>query len=169
MARFRFVAHAAAAATLAVGLLTAVFTGTASACSCLPGDNEVWRYHRADHVFTGVVLSKWTDPRDPASGTDDQIVYTVLVGKEYKGDVPRRVDIATHIQGTACGLTWLTVGTKYLWFTTGDSTDRRVESHQCDGTRLASGGPPVTTFPTGTTGPTTSVTPTCSTATTTST
>ncbi|MEV0681464.1 hypothetical protein AB0I60_33575 [Actinosynnema sp. NPDC050436] len=153
MARLRFLAHAAATATVAAGLLTAVLTGTASACSCYPGDNEVWRYNRADHVFVGLVTAKRRDPRDPASGTDDQYVYTVWVSQEYKGDVPRRVDVATHVQGSACGL-GLTVGTKYLVFAKGDSSDRRVESHQCDGTRLASGGPPVTTgLPTSTTLP----------------
>ncbi|MEU6151919.1 hypothetical protein ABZ816_18175 [Actinosynnema sp. NPDC047251] len=149
----------AAAATVAAGLLTAVFTGTASACSCYPGDNESWRYARANHVFVGVVTAKHREVRDP-SGADDRFIYTVIVNKEYKGDVPRRVYVATHVQGTACGID-LQIGSKYLVFGKGDSSDRRVESGLCDGTRLASGGPPVTTgLPTSTT-----VTPTCSTST----
>ncbi|MEU4804472.1 hypothetical protein [Actinosynnema sp. NPDC023587] len=156
MARLRFLAHAAAAVTVAAGLLTAVFAGTANACSCFPGDNESWRYARADHVFVAVVTAKRREVR-----VEDQFIYTVLVGREYKGDVPRRVEIATHVQGSACGIE-LKIGTRYLVFGKSDSTGGRVKSGLCDGTRLASGGPPTTTgMPTSTT----VAAPTCSTST----
>ncbi|MBB5956801.1 hypothetical protein FHS29_003394 [Saccharothrix tamanrassetensis] len=151
MARLRFLAHAAAVTTLAAGLLTAVFTGTASACSCLP-DGEGLKYLKADHVFVALVTSERLDKRDPNSGTDDRYVYTTKVFKEYKGDVPRRVEITTHYQGTACGIR-LVPGTKYLVFAHGDSSDRQVDSNQCSGTRLASGGPPTTTPGSGTSTP----------------
>ncbi|WP_433262347.1 hypothetical protein ACQPZF_29200 [Actinosynnema sp. CS-041913] len=134
MARLRFLAHAAAVATVAAGLLTAVFTGTASACQCLPG-GEGYKYHKADHVFVGLVISERRE--------GEKYIYTTKVGKEYKGDVPRRVEIASHYQGTACGIQ-LVPGRKYVVFAHGDSSDRRVETNQCSGTRLASGGPPTT-------------------------
>ncbi|WP_257902498.1 hypothetical protein [Saccharothrix obliqua] len=147
-------AHAAAVATIAAGLLTAVLTGTASACSCFPNDNEGWRYARADHVFVAKVLSERVE--------GSQYVYRAQVGTEYKGDVPHRVEIATHVQGSACGVR-LTTGTEYLVFGHGDSSDRRVETAMCSGTRLASGGPPTTT-PTGSTTITTTPTTTCATS-----
>ncbi|RKT56279.1 hypothetical protein [Saccharothrix australiensis] len=152
MARRRLLAHAAAVTTLTAGLVTAAFTGTASACSCLPG-GEAAKYHRADHVFVAVVLSERLEP-------GSRYIYSTKVGHEYKGDVPRRVEITTHYQGTACGIR-LTVGAKYLVFAHGDSGDRQVESTQCSGTRLASGGPPSTSLPPGTTA---SAAPTCATA-----
>jgi len=142
LARPRFLAHAAAVTTLTAGLVTAVFTGTASACQCLP-DGEGLKYLKADHVFVGLVLSERRDT------VKDLYVYTALVGEEHKGDVPRRVEIATHYQGSACGLR-LQPGTRYLVFAHGDSSDRRVETNQCSGTRPASGGPPTTTPSSGT-------------------
>lgn len=144
MARLRFLAHAAAVTALAAGLTAAVFTGTASACSCYPGDTEQQRHARATHVFAGVVQSKNIDAGDPGQTYDDKYRYTVKVGQEYKGGVPDVVDVLTPYQVSACGIT-LTVGVEYLVFAHGDSGDGRVESYTCSGTRLASGGPPTTT------------------------
>lgn len=162
MARLRFLAHAAAATTLAAGLLTAVFTGTASACSCIPGDTEPQRYARANYVFAGTVLSEKLETNKPDTPYDDQYRYTVRVAKEYKGDVPRRVDLLTSTSGATCGVR-LTTGTKYLVFAHGDIATGALGTHLCSGTRLASGGPPNTVpSPTITTTPPT--TP-CATAT----
>jgi hypothetical protein len=158
MARWRRFSFVMGIVTLTAGLLTAVFVSPASACSCIPS-SEGERYARADHVFEGRVVSEAVEPGDPANQYDDKIRYAVKVRKEYKGNVPKRVDVATQFQGSLCGLR-MTVGKDYLVFATGDSSDRRVETYLCSGTRLASGGPPVTT----TTGTTTTTTPTCSTA-----
>lgn len=128
---------------MTAALLTAVFTSPASACSCFPG-GEGDRYHRADHVFTGVVLSETLEGGDPTSTFDDRYRYVVAVRTEYKGDVPRVVAVATATSGAACGIR-MTKGSEYLVFAHGDSADRRVESTYCSGTRLASAGPPVTT------------------------
>ncbi|MEV0681463.1 hypothetical protein AB0I60_33570 [Actinosynnema sp. NPDC050436] len=153
MARLRFLAHAAAAATVVAGLLTVVLTGTASACSCIPGDTEPQRYARAAHVFTGIVLSEKVEPNKPDTPYDDQYRYTIRVAKEYKGDVPRRVDVLTSTSGAMCGVR-LTVNTKYLVFAHNGATAGEVGTHLCSGTRLASGGPPNTVpSPTVTTTP----------------
>ncbi|WP_170211985.1 hypothetical protein [Saccharothrix australiensis] len=145
--------HAAAVATVVAGLLTAVTTGTAGACSCIPGDDEPQRYARASHVFAGVVVSEEPVTGDPDVGHDDKYRYAVRVGREYKGDVPRRVDVLTSTSGAACGVR-LTVGVKYLVFAHGDSGDGAVETNLCSGTRPASGGPPSTApSPTATTTP----------------
>ncbi|MFD0205806.1 MULTISPECIES: hypothetical protein [Saccharothrix] len=143
MARFRFLAHAAGVVTVAAALLTAVFTSPASACSCLPS-TEGERYQRATHVFSGLVLSQALEAGDPSSPYDDEYRYAVAVHREYKGDVPVRVDVVTSTSGGLCGIS-LRVGTRYLVFASGDSSDGRVETHLCSGTRLASAGPPVTT------------------------
>ncbi|CCH33411.1 hypothetical protein BN6_61590 [Saccharothrix espanaensis DSM 44229] len=130
-----------------------VFTGTASACSCIPGEGEPQRYARAGYVFAGVVLSEKLETNKPDTPYDDQYRYTVKVAKEYKGDVPRRVDVVTATNGAMCG-TRLTVNTKYLLFTHGDVASGTVSTHMCSGTRLASGGPPNTVpSPTSTTTP----------------
>ncbi len=154
MARLRFLAHAVAATTLAAGLLTAAFAGTADACSCYPGDNEGWRYSRADQVFTGVVLSEKREINKPDDVYDDQYRYQIRVGIEYKGDVPRWVNVYSVI-GTgpgSCGVR-LIVGTKYLVFAKGNYPADRLTTEHCSGTRLASGGPPTTTPGTSTTSP----------------
>lgn len=150
--RFRFFAHAVGAVALTAGLLTAVLTGTASACSCLPYDNEAQRYARAAHVFTGVVLSRSLELGDPSHSFDDLYRYTVKVALEYKGDVPATVDVLSPYQVSACGVD-MSVGVNHLVFAKGDSSDGRVESQRCDGTRPASYGPPNTTLTT--TAPTT--------------
>ncbi|ROP41597.1 hypothetical protein [Saccharothrix texasensis] len=161
MARFRFLAHAAGVVTVTAALLTAVFTSPASACSCVPS-TEGERYERATHVFSGVVRSETLEAGDPASPYDDKYRYAVAVRTEYKGDVPRRVDVVTPTSGGLCGIR-LYPGVEYVVFAHGDSADGRVESHYCSGTRPASAGPPVTTVPsTSTTTPPTS---TCATAT----
>ncbi|MBB5956802.1 hypothetical protein FHS29_003395 [Saccharothrix tamanrassetensis] len=156
MARLRFLAHAMAATTLAAGLVAAVFTGTASACSCIPGEGEPERYARADQVFTGTVLSEELEVNNPDVTYDDKYRYAVRVGREYKGDVPAQVDVLTSTSGAACGLR-LSVGTGYLVFANGPTPDGAVQTHLCSGTRLASGGPP-STGPS--TGPTTTTTTT---------
>ena len=163
MARLRLLAHVTAAVVMAAGLLTAAFAGSATACSCYPGSGqgEAAAFVRADHVFVGVVLSETLEVNNPDSAYDDQYRYRVRSGVEYKGDVSRKVDILTSTSGASCGIR-LTVGTEYLIFAHGDSSDRAVESQYCSGTRLASAGPPITT-PTQTT--TTTATPTCTTAT----
>ena len=160
MAGKRFLAHALAGAVVAAGMLTAVSTGTANACSCFPDDNEGKRYVRADHVFVGLVLSEHVDRGNPDTNHDDKYSYAVRVGKEYKGDVPRRVQVHTSAGGTTCGIR-LTVGTRYLVFAHGDSSDRAVDTQLCSGTRPAAGGPP-DTLPThtSTTTPTTTPCPT---------
>lgn len=157
MARFRLLAHAAGVVTVTAALLAAVFTSPASACSCLPS-TEGERYERATHVFSGVVLSETLEPGDPASPYDDKYRYAVYVRTEYKGDVPRRVDIVTSTSGGMCGIR-LYSGTSYVVFAHGDSADGRVESNYCSGTRPASAGPPVTTVPSSSTTTTPPTTP----------
>lgn len=161
MARLRFLAHAAGVVTVTAALITAVFTSPASACSCLPS-TEGERYERATHVFSGVVLSETMEAGDPATIYDDKYRYAVAVHTEYKGDVPRWVDVVTSTSGSMCGIR-LYRGTKYVVFAHGDPADRRVESNLCSGTRPASAGPPVTTLPSTTT--TTPPTTPCQTAT----
>ncbi|WP_238412727.1 hypothetical protein [Saccharothrix deserti] len=143
--------HAAGVVTVTAALLTAVFTSPASACSCVPS-TEGERYQRAAHVFSGVVISEAVEAGDPASPHDDKYRYAVAVHTEYKGDVPRWVNVITSTSGGLCGIR-LYPGTEYVVFAHGDSADRRVESHLCSGTRPAASGPPVTTVPTTTTTP----------------
>ncbi|MEU4745549.1 hypothetical protein AB0G02_34500 [Actinosynnema sp. NPDC023658] len=157
MKRWRVLAHVAGVITLTAGLLTAVFTGPASACSCQPG-TEADRFQRATHVFSGLVLSETVEVGDPAVSYDDRYRYAVAVGTEYKGDVPQQVDVLTYSMASLCGFR-LARGVEYVVFAFGDSSDGRVESTSCSGTRAASAGPPVTTTSTTTT-PTT----TCTTA-----
>ncbi|MFI9008030.1 hypothetical protein ACIGNX_12435 [Actinosynnema sp. NPDC053489] len=135
-------------------LLASLFTGPASACTCGPA-NEAWRYQQATYVFSGVVLHEKVE--------ETAYRYTVAVDTEYKGDVPRRVHVLTQ-RNNSCGLT-LEVGQAYLVFAKGDAADRRVETDQCSGIRLASGGPPTTTSPAVTTTTTAPPTTPCAAAT----
>ena len=145
MARLRFLAHAIGAAVLATGLLTAVLTGTAAACSCLPGDSEPQRYARAQHVFSGSVVAAAVIEKGRVDYVwDDLYAYTVEVDQEHKGDVPATVTVTTNYATSMCKLS-LAVGHDYLVFAFGDSSDGEVSSHSCSGTRGVAGGPPVTT------------------------
>ena len=153
MARFRLLAHAAGIVTVTALLLASVFTSPASACICNPG-NEALRYQQATYVFSGVVVHEKVE--------ESVYRYTVAVDTEYKGDVPHRVYVLTQ-RNNSCGLT-LKVGEGYLLFAKGDVADRRIETDQCSGNRLAAGGPPTTTGPAGTTTTTPPTTP-CATAT----
>ncbi|NUT47743.1 MAG: hypothetical protein HOV94_10615 [Saccharothrix sp.] len=146
-------AHAVGVFTFTAVLLAAVFTSPASACICNPG-NEALRYQQATYVFSGVVVHEKVE--------DSVYRYTVDVDTEYKGDVPRRVYVLTQ-RNNSCGLT-LRVGEAYLLFAKGDVADRRVETDQCSGNRLAAGGPPTTTNPAVTTTTVPTTTP-CATAT----
>ncbi|MEO6087922.1 MAG: hypothetical protein ABIQ18_32915 [Umezawaea sp.] len=152
----RKIVHIAGVLTLTAALLTAVFTGSASACSCMPS-SEGERYQRADHVFTGLVVAKVEELGDPATAQDDRNRFVVVVSTKYKGDVPNVVNVLSHVQPSMCGVQ-MQERLRYLVFATGDASDRRVESMLCNGTRSADGGPPVTT-----TSPTTTTTPTCAT------
>jgi hypothetical protein len=154
LARFRTTAHAAGIFTFTAVLLAAVFTSPASACVCNPG-NEALRYQQATYVFSGVVVHEKVE--------QTTYRYTVEVDTEYKGDVPHRVYVLTQ-RNNSCGLT-LTVGEAYLVFAKGDASDRRVETDQCSGIRLAAGGPPTTTGPAVTTTTTAPPTSPCATAT----
>lgn len=154
MARPRFIAHAVGVFTFTAVLLAAVFISPASACICFPG-NEALRYQQAAYVFSGVVVNEKVE--------ESVYRYTVRVDTEYKGDVPHRVHVVTQ-RNHSCGIT-LTVGTAYLVFAKGDVADHRVETDQCSGIRLASGGPPTTTGPAGTTTTTAPPTAPCATAT----
>ncbi|MFD9733566.1 hypothetical protein [Umezawaea sp. NPDC059074] len=149
-------AHVAGVLTLTAGLLTAVFAGSASACSCPPG-GEGEKFQRADHVFSGLVLAKVLEAGDPSTSLDDLNRFVLLVGTEYKGRVPRVVSVTSAVQGATCGVEMLE-RRRYVVFATGDAADRRVEATLCGGTRLADSGPPVTTT-------STPVTTTCATAT----
>jgi hypothetical protein len=157
LARSRLPAHAAGALTITAVLVTTVLTGRASACSCLPS-TEGERFQRANHVFTGEVVASAVEENDPSTVGDDRYRYRVQVGAVHKGDVPPVVDVLTSIHGGTCGIT-MTVGTGYVVFASGDASDARVETGYCSGTRLASGGPPVTTVPTGSTTTTPCVAP----------
>ncbi|MFC6088726.1 hypothetical protein [Saccharothrix lopnurensis] len=159
MARLRLFAHTAGVLTATATLIAAVLTSPASACSCVPGDTEPQRYQRANHVFSGTVVASETEANDPSTVGDDRYRYRVEVDVEYKGDVPPMVDVLTSVHSSTCGTT-LAVGTEYLVFAFGDSSDARVDTHSCSGTRHASGGPPTSQGPTGS-----STTPTCSTPT----
>jgi tissue inhibitor of metalloproteinase len=150
------IVHIAGVLTLTAALLTAVFTGSASACSCMPS-SEGERYQRADHVFTGLVVAKVVELGDPATAADDHNRFVVVVSTKYKGDVPNVVNVVSHVQASMCGVQ-MQERLRYLVFATGDASDRRVEAMLCGGTRSADGGPPVTT-----TSPTTTTTPTCAT------
>lgn len=144
MARLRFLAHVIGAVALTAGLSTAVLTGTASACSCLPGDTEQQRYERAQYVFSGDVVSVAVVERGRANYIwDDLYDYTVVVGQEYKGDVPATTHVTTAYASSMCGLS-LAVGHEYLVFAYGDASDGEVSSHLCSGTRSATLGPPAT-------------------------
>lgn len=165
MARFRFLAHAAGVVTVTAALLTAVLTSPASACSCLPS-TEGQRFYQATSVFAGVVLSETFETGNPSVTYDDKYRYAVAVGTVYKAAVPPQVDVVTAASGAMCGIR-LYLGVEYVVFAHGDSSDGRVESHWCSGTRPASAGPPVSTLP-GSNPPTTTTTPstaTCATAT----
>ncbi|MFD7654733.1 hypothetical protein ACFV4N_12220 [Actinosynnema sp. NPDC059797] len=157
MARSRLLAHSAGALITTAVLLTAVFTSPAAACSCVPS-TEGERFQRATHVFTGTVVASAVEENDPSTVGDDRYRYRVQVGVEHKGDVPPMVDVLTSIHGGTCGIT-LSANAEYLVFATGDSSDARVETGYCSGTRPASGGPPVTTLPTGSTTTTPCATP----------
>ncbi|MDX8032449.1 hypothetical protein SK803_19730 [Lentzea sp. BCCO 10_0856] len=113
------------AAALIAGM-TAVFTGTAHACSCVPATEEQ-AFARADHVFQGRILAKSDEP-------DQKVRYRVVVSKERKGDVPRYVSVITEMSSASCGAK-LVVGKDYLVFATGDASDRKVETSLCGGTR----------------------------------
>ncbi|MEU5695640.1 hypothetical protein [Actinosynnema sp. NPDC020468] len=152
MARLRLLTYSAAVTAVVGGLMTAVLAGEASACSPVPGDTEAQRYQRATFVFEGKILSETFDPGTSPDQYDDKYRYAVKVGKEWKGDVPRRVDVSTSISGAQCGIR-LTKGTTYLIFAFGDATDHQVETHLFSGTRPAASGPPTTTLPPQTTTP----------------
>jgi len=140
--RSRFLTRALAVLAVTAALSTGVFAGSASACQCYPGEQEPQRYARAHVVFTGLLLTKVADAGSPNTPGDDLYRYTFQVGTEYKGDVPATVEVVTTQYATNCGLTYLAVGVDYLVFAT---TWRDVyQTRTCDGTRLASGGPPVT-------------------------
>lgn len=160
MKGLRFLAHAAGVVTVTAALLTAVFTGPASACSCLPS-TEGQRFQQATYVFDGLVLSETLEAGDPSVTYDDKYRYAVSVGRVYKANLPAQVDVITSTSGAMCGIR-LQPGVAYVVFAHGDASDGRVESHWCSGTRPASAGPPVTTVPTTTT--TTQSTTTCATA-----
>jgi hypothetical protein len=162
LARFRFLAHAAGVVTVTAVLLAAVLSSPASACICFPGGNEAWRYQQATQVFSGKVVSEKVDVRD---GHNDRYRYGVVVRTEYKGDVPKFVNVVT-LSNYSCGLK-LTVGGEYVIFSKLLSSDGLVEIDQCGGTRSAASGPPVTTSPSspGMTTTTTPMTTPCATAT----
>ncbi|MFI9812641.1 hypothetical protein [Saccharothrix variisporea] len=126
-------------------LSAAVLTGTASACSCRPGDTEAQRYAQADFVFSGYVSASTVLERGkPNYVWDDLRAYTVQVDQEYKGDVPATVTVTTAYAESMCGLT-LYVGESYVVFAFTGSTYGEVWSNYCSGTRPAGYGPPVTT------------------------
>ncbi|MFT7834913.1 hypothetical protein Q5530_02025 [Saccharothrix sp. BKS2] len=147
----RFLARTTGVLVLVVGMLTAAFAGSASACSCYPNDSEAQRYARAGYVFTGVVLAEVLDTGKSSDTYDDNHLYVIRVGTEYKGDVPVAVvTVETTVHGSMCG-TRLAVGQDYLVFAYGSQGIFRTNS--CSGNRAASGGPPIT-------GPTTTPTAT---------
>lgn len=128
----RRIARLAAAGVLAVAT-TMTLAGNASACSCAPATEEEL-FQRADHVFQGRVLAKEAE-------APQHVRYRVVVYKERKGDVPRFVSVITHESEATCGIT-LYVGTDYLIYAKGDSSDRKVETNLCSGTRPVSAGVP---------------------------
>ncbi|WP_440900548.1 hypothetical protein [Actinosynnema sp.] len=136
----RFLARAAGAVVLVAGLSTSVLAGSASACSCFPGDTEAARYARADNVFTAVVLDRVLDPGGSSSVYDDKYRFTLQVGVEYKGSVPPApVTVESTVHGSLCG-TDLRVGVDYLLFAT--SYDGVLSTGSCSGNRGAADGPP---------------------------
>ena len=147
------------AVVLAVSVMVGgLFVTSASACTCFPG-GEGSRYARADHVFTGLVLSKRTVTGDPGTALDDVIRHRVLRLHTYKGQPPFVVDVDTSAGGSTCGIQ-LTVRETYVVFASGDASDRIIETGLCSGTRPASQGPPVTEDPpTSTTPPAPTTTP----------
>lgn len=126
----RRIARVAAAVVLAGGLMTA---GTAHACSCALATEEE-AFARADHVFQGRVLAE----SDEAGR--QMVRYRVVVTKERKGHVPRYVSVLTATSSASCGAK-LVVGKDYLVFATGDSSDRKVETGLCSGTRQVNAKP----------------------------
>lgn len=132
----RHLTRAAGVLALVAGLLTAVTVGSASACQCVPGEQEPQRYARAGYVFSGLVTAKVHEPQQY------RYRYAVQVGVEYKGQVADAVEVRTYDQVAACGLPSLVVGVEYLFFTFEYQGVHWVNS--CGGTRPASYGPPVT-------------------------
>lgn len=126
------IARLVAAAVLTAGLTT-VAAGTAHACSCAPATEEQL-LARADHVFQGRVLEKLVE-------APQKVRYRVAVAEERKGDVPDEVGVVTYDNGAMCGID-LVVGKDYLIYANGDSSDGKVDSNLCGGTRLVDAAPP---------------------------
>ncbi|PWK86364.1 tissue inhibitor of metalloproteinase [Lentzea atacamensis] len=139
MVRLRLLGNVASVGVLTAALLVGVFVSPASACSCAI-ETEAEQYQRADHVFTGTVRQKTVERGHKADPFDDLHRYAVRVHKVLKGEVPRHVNVITTVQSAMCGIE-LTKGAQYLIFSFGDSSDRRVETNLCSGTRLVSQPP----------------------------
>ncbi|KJK47353.1 hypothetical protein UK23_20645 [Lentzea aerocolonigenes] len=122
----------AAAVVLTAGMTT-VAAGTAHACSCAPATEEQL-LARADHVFQGRVLEKVVE-------APQKVRYRVAVAEERKGDVPDEVGVVTYDNGGMCGVD-LAVGKDYLIYATGDSSDGKVDTNLCSGTRQENAAPP---------------------------
>lgn len=136
MVRLRLLRSVASVGVLTATLLVGVFVSPASACSCAI-ESEAEHYERADHVFTGTVLQKTVERGHKADPFDDLHRYAVRVHEVLKGKVPRHVNVITTVHSAMCGIE-LTKGAQYLIFAFGDSSDRRVETNLCSGTRLDS-------------------------------
>lgn len=136
MVRLRLLGNVASVGVLTATLLVGVFVSPASACSCAI-ESEAEHYERADHVFTGTVLQKTVERGHKADPFDDLHRYAVRVHEVLKGEVPRHVNVITTVHSAMCGIE-LAKGSEYLIFAFGDSSDRRVETNLCSGTRLVS-------------------------------
>jgi hypothetical protein len=111
----------------------------AAACTCgvrsLPEQIEA-----ASVVFTGTVSRIVS-----ASGSQASVAFEVTA--RYKGDVGRRVTVATALDGAACGVPFATE-TTYVVFTTGGPN--ALETNVCTGTTddvgVVAGLSPLETF-----------------------
>ena len=85
-------------------------------------------------------LDNRTTPRDMAlmlekiAEAPQKVRYRVEVTETSKGDVQDEVGVVTYDNGGMCGVD-LTAGRDYRIYATGDSSDGKVETNLCSGTR----------------------------------
>lgn len=96
---------------LAVPVLTLVAPSPAYACSCAMGSVEDY-VKWSDAVFVATLAEPL------AEGTTGVVRARASVETVYDGDVPDEVIISTGAQGSACGLTGLDAGERWLFYAT---------------------------------------------------
>jgi hypothetical protein len=80
---------------VAIAAVSLAFAADAFACSCIRPD-LVRDLPRAEGAFVGTVLERHVQRR--------QAVYLFRVEQVYKGDIENRIEVASAVNGAACGL-----------------------------------------------------------------